>query len=186
MPTRWCVFERGMGRWVATFGRGPSEIRTVQPGCRERATGLEPATSSLGGERPKRRSAPTGPSAQQDGDRPRRTGAPSPCRGDGGRGCDSGAAQRITVAQRPGRSSDAEAAIDSTHGRAGDRSHNPLPALRRGDVGNHADRLLRAVLGVSRLSGAREAEAGRLLCVLLLRDGSLPPKTGIGARTGMD
>src|SRR4051794_27391677 len=33
---------------------------------------------------------------------------------------------------------------------------------------------------MSRLSGAREAEAGRLLCVLFLWDGALPAETGVG------
>lgn len=35
------------------------------------------------------------------------------------------------------------------------------------------------VLGVSRLSGAREAEAGRLLCVLLIWDNPLPAEAGV-------
>jgi hypothetical protein len=75
--------------------------------------------------------------------------------------------------------------VDSFHGRAGDRGNHPLPALRRGDGGHHADRRVCPVLGVSRLPGARGAEAGRLLCVLLLRDNPLPAETGV-TREGLD
>jgi hypothetical protein len=74
--------------------------------------------------------------------------------------------------------------VDSFHGRARDRGNHPLPALRRADGGHHADRRVCSVLGVPRLPGARDAEARRLLCLLLLRDGSLPTETGIGARSG--
>ena len=70
--------------------------------------------------------------------------------------------------------------VDSFHGRARDRGNHPLPALRRGDGGNHADRRVCPVLGMSRLPGARGPEARRLLCLLLLRGGSLPAETGIG------
>jgi hypothetical protein len=79
----------------------------------------------------------------------------------------------------------AQMPVDSFHGRAGDRGNHPLPALRRGDGGHHADRRVCPVLGVSRLPRARGAEAGRLLCVLLLRDNPLPAETGV-RREGLD
>ena len=43
-----------------------------------------------------------------------------------------------------------------------------------------ADRRLPLVLGVSRLRRAGAAEAGRLLCLLLLRHRALSPGAGVG------
>jgi hypothetical protein len=73
----------------------------------------------------------------------------------------------------------ADAEVDSTRDKAHDRGDDPLPTLRRGDAGHHADELVCVVLGVSGLSGAGDAEAWRMLCVLLVCVGPLPAAAGI-------